>query len=131
MPVTLPAKVARPPDAVSWLAVSAVTVSAAVAPSPTPATSRAAPAEAGRGTGEPRPAALRFPYPGKARAVLAGESGRTFTPKECGSDNDKIMKQAPRRSGQAGAEGRPVTDRLHVFFIRADSLGSNRKSPPR
>jgi len=46
----------------------------------------------------------------------------------CGSDSDKIMKQAPRRSGQAGAAGRPVTDRLHVFFIRADSLGRNRKT---
>ena len=36
IPVRLPAKVNRPPGADSWLAVSAVMVSAAVAPRPDP-----------------------------------------------------------------------------------------------
>jgi len=66
-----------------------------------------------------------------AMAGPAGESGRAFTSKECGSDSDRIMKQAPRRSGQADAVERAAADRLHVFFICADSLGSNRKSPVR
>jgi hypothetical protein len=61
----------------------------------------------------------------------AGTSGRAFTSKERGSDSDRIMKQAPWRSGQPDVVERPAADRLHAFFIRADSLGSNPKSPVR
>ena len=62
MPVRLPAKVARPPVAVSWPALSAVMVSAVVAPSPMPATTRAAPARAGRGAGDRRPCGTARPF---------------------------------------------------------------------
>ncbi len=91
MPVTLPANVASPPGADSWLAVSAVTVSAAVAPSPTPAASRAAPATAGRGAGEPRCGGGRL----RSRAAGSGwaeEKGSALTPTEWGTDSDRIMK---------------------------------------
>jgi hypothetical protein len=47
-----------------------------------------------------------------AKAGPAGESGRAFTSKECGSDSDRIMKQAPWRSGQSDAVERPAADRF-------------------
>ena len=51
MPVRLPAKVARPPGADSWLADSAVKVSAVVIPRPSPAASNAILARPGCGRG--------------------------------------------------------------------------------
>jgi hypothetical protein len=85
MPVRLPAKVARPPVAVSWPELSAVMVSAVVAPSPMPATTRAAPARAGRGAGERRPCGdparpfWRFPEPAAVCIGLVAEAAHVFT----------------------------------------------------
>jgi hypothetical protein len=85
MPVRLPAKVARPPVAFSWPAVSAVMVSAVVAPSPMPATTSAAPARVGCGVGERRlcdDAARpfwRFPEPAAVCNGLAAEAAHVFT----------------------------------------------------
>ena len=80
MPVRLPAKVARPPVAVSWLALSAVIVSAVVAPSPIPATTRAAPARTGRGAGDRRPGGgRRLPAPVAACVGLAADAAHVFT----------------------------------------------------
>src|SRR5579862_2293080 len=98
MPVTLPANVARPPAADSWLAVSAVTVSAVVAPRPTPAASSAAPATTGRGPAEPRRRGLRF----RSRAAGSGwaeEKGSALTPTEWGTDGDRIMKRPQVAAG--------------------------------
>ena len=82
IPVRLPAKVAGPPGVRSWLAVSAVKVSAAVAPSPAPATRRAILAAAGRGRGtRGRAGARRLPrrptgrvWPGRTAGALMGAS---------------------------------------------------------
>src|SRR5579862_936431 len=98
MPVTLPANVASPPAADSWLAVSAVTVSAVVAPRPTPAASSAAPATTGRGPAEPRRRGLRF----RSRAAGRGwaeEKGSALTPTEWGTDGDRIMKRPQVAAG--------------------------------
>ncbi len=94
MPVRLPAKVARPPGADSWPAVSAVMVSAVVAPKADAGHDQGRPGvtgPGGGGAGSGRRAACR---PG-TRADLAGEACRAFTRQECGADGDEVMKPAP------------------------------------
>ena len=77
IPVRLPVKVASPPGARSWPAVSAVKVSAVVAPSPAPATRRVILATAGRGRGARGRAG--------ARRLLRRPTGRAWPERTAGA----------------------------------------------